>query len=145
MEPKVCKKPEGNSSRTCFLGNVFVAFSCSFKFQVLNLQQQHNDNGEACKFHINFTLMSWRKKNLNFTRKVFQRFFFLLNNEKPEKCAAAIERKKNIARVCESIEWINQIQQIIVYSPDAELEQIKMYAPDSFDAESIKGWIMTIG
>lgn len=56
-----------------------------------------------------------------------------------------LNEKKNIARVCESIEWINQIQQIVVYSPDAELEQIKMYAPDSFDAESIKGWIMTIG
>lgn len=42
-----------------------------------------------------------------------------------------LNEKKNIARVCESIEWINQIQQIIVYSPDAELEQIKMYAPDS--------------
>lgn len=50
-----------------------------------------------------------------------------------------LNEKKNIARVCESIEWINQIQQIVVYSPDAELEQIKMYAPDSFDAESIKG------
>ena len=47
--------------------------------------------------------------------------------------------KKNIARVCESIEWINQIQQIIVLSRRRTRKNIKMYAPDSFDAESIKG------
>lgn len=42
---------------------------------------------------------------------------------KPEKCAAATEQKE-ILHVSEaSIEWINQIQQILV-SIDAELEQI---------------------